>query len=157
MATSACQEEQKNIASGQEWYSFTTVEGFVKKHFYFYIQPAEQGFVALWNIIRQMDSHCEFKETVSVYQVARLLSKLWRTLLNSLWTLLWSNGFKRVNVKLLPSVLTKYSLWKTYEGICASQGHISVGYSKFCDLWNQLCPFVLIMRPATDLCWTCHN
>ena len=66
-------------------------------------------------------------------------------------------GFKRVNVKLLPSVLTKYSLWKTYEGICASQGHISVGYSKFCDLWNQLCPFVLIMRPATDLCWTCQK
>ena len=66
-------------------------------------------------------------------------------------------GFKRVDVKLLPSVLTKYSLWKTYEGICASQGHISVGYSKFCDLWNQLCPFVLIMRPATDLCWTCQK
>ena len=33
-------------------------------------------------------------------------------------------GFKRVDVKL---VLTKYNLWKTYEGICASQGHISVG------------------------------
>ena len=66
-------------------------------------------------------------------------------------------GFKRVDVKLLPSVLTKYSLWKTHGGICASQGHISVGYSKFCDLWNQLCPFVLIMRPATDLCWTCQK
>ena len=66
-------------------------------------------------------------------------------------------GFKRVDVKLLPSVLTKYSLWKTYEGICASQGHTSVGYSKFCDLWNQLCPFVLIMCPATDLCWTCQK
>lgn len=66
-------------------------------------------------------------------------------------------GFKRVDVKLLPSVLTKHSLWKTYVQICASQGQISVGYSKFCDLWNQLCPFVLIMRPATDLCWTCQK
>ena len=66
-------------------------------------------------------------------------------------------GFKRVDVKLLPSVLTKYSLWKTHAGICASQCHTSVGYSKFCDLWNQLCPFVLIMCPAMDLCWTCQK
>lgn len=36
-------------------------------------------------------------------------------------------------------------------------GKVSVGYSKFCDLWNQLCPFMLIMRPATDLCWTCQK
>ena len=36
-------------------------------------------------------------------------------------------------------------------------GQVLVGYSKFCDLWNQLCPFILIMRPATDLCWTCHR
>ena len=34
---------------------------------------------------------------------------------------------------------------------------MSVGYSKFCDLWNQLCPFVVIMCPATDLCWTCQK
>ena len=27
----------------------------------------------------------------------------------------------------------------------------------FCDLWSQLFPFVLIMRPATDLCWTCQK
>ena len=66
-------------------------------------------------------------------------------------------GFKRVDVKLLPSVLTKHSLWKTYSEICADNGQTSVGYSKFCDLWNQLCPFVVIMRPATDLCWTCQK
>lgn len=38
-----------------------------------------------------------------------------------------------------------------------SMGQVSVGYLKFCDLWNQLCPFILIMRPATDLCWTCQK
>ena len=63
-------------------------------------------------------------------------------------------GFKRIDVKLLPSNLTKHSLWKKYVDICASTGQVSVGYSKFCDLWNQLCLFILIMRPATDLCWT---
>lgn len=66
-------------------------------------------------------------------------------------------GFKRVDVKLLSSVLTKHGLWKMYTEISSSQGQLSVGYSKFCDLWNQLCPFIVIMRPATDLCWTCQK
>ena len=66
-------------------------------------------------------------------------------------------GFKRIDVKLLPSNLTKHSLWKKYVDICASTGQVSVGYSTFCDLWNQLCRFILIMRPATDLCWTCQK
>ena len=54
-------------------------------------------------------------------------------------------GFKRIDVKLLPSNLTKHGLWKQYADICTSMGQVSVGYSKFCDLWNQLCPFILIM------------
>ena len=66
-------------------------------------------------------------------------------------------GFKRIDVKLLPSNLTKHALWQRYADICTSTGQVSVGYSKFCDLWNQLCPFILIMRPATDLCWTCQK
>ena len=66
-------------------------------------------------------------------------------------------GFKRTDIHLLPSVLTKQSLWKTYTEISASQGQLHIDYSKFCDIWNQLCPFVLIMRPATDLCWTCQK
>ena len=44
-----------------------------------------------------------------------------------------------------------------YTEISSSQGQLSVSYSKFCDLWNQLCPFIVIMRPATDLCWTCQK
>ena len=60
-------------------------------------------------------------------------------------------------MRLLPSVLTKHGLWKTYSEISTSQSQNHVGYSKFCDLWSQLCPFVLIMRPATDLCWTQKN
>ena len=66
-------------------------------------------------------------------------------------------GFKRIDVKLLPSNLTKHGLWKRYDATCSSMGQVSVGYSKFCDLWNQLCPFILIMQPATDLCWTCQK
>ena len=66
-------------------------------------------------------------------------------------------GFKRIDVKLLPSYLTKHGLWRTYTNICVGTGKPSMGYSKFCDLWNQLCPFIVILRPATDLCWTCQK
>ena len=66
-------------------------------------------------------------------------------------------GFKRTDIRLLPSALTKHRLWMNYTGICTSQGQQSVGYSKFCDLWTQVCPFILIMCPATDLCWTCQK
>ena len=65
-------------------------------------------------------------------------------------------GLKRTDVKLLPSTL-KHSLWKTYQDLCNNDCRISVGYSKFCDLWNQLCPFIIIMQPAADLCWTCQK
>ena len=55
-------------------------------------------------------------------------------------------GFKRIDVKLLPSSMTKSRLWKSYQGACAAVGHESVGYSKFCDLWTQLCPFIVIIN-----------
>ena len=42
-------------------------------------------------------------------------------------------GFKRTDIRLLPSAHTKHGLWK------------------------QLCPLILIMHPATDLCWTCQK
>ena len=54
-------------------------------------------------------------------------------------------GFKRIDLKLLLSNLTKHGLWRRYADICTSMGQVSVGYSKFCDLWNQLCPFILII------------
>ena len=44
-----------------------------------------------------------------------------------------------------------------YHYASTAAGHVAVGYSKFCDLWKQLCPFIVIMRPASDLCWTCQK
>ena len=66
-------------------------------------------------------------------------------------------GFKRIDVKLLPSSLTKCKLWKMYHDASTAAGHVAIGYSKFCDLRKQLCPFPVIMRPASDLCWTCQK
>ena len=66
-------------------------------------------------------------------------------------------GFKPIDVTLLPSNRTKQGLWKQHAEICSSMGQVSVGYSKFCDLWNQLCPFILIKPAATDLGWRCQK
>lgn len=66
-------------------------------------------------------------------------------------------GFKRMDVKLLRSSLTKHKMWKIYQDACITASQVAVGYSKFCGLWRQLCPFIVIMRPASDLCWTCQK
>ena len=54
-------------------------------------------------------------------------------------------GFKRTDVHLLPSALTKHRLWMTYTGICTSQGQQSVGYSKFCCVF-LIRKFILITK-----------
>ena len=68
-------------------------------------------------------------------------------------------GFKRTDVRLLPSNMSKASVWRSYRTALKDKADIKpVGYSKFVDLWNQLTPHVLIMRPMSDLCFTCqHN
>ena len=66
-------------------------------------------------------------------------------------------GFKRMDVRLLPSCLTKTKIWTTYQAASSVEGKPAVGYSKFCELWNQLCPFIVIMKPASDLCCTCQK
>lgn len=66
-------------------------------------------------------------------------------------------GYHRSDVKLLPSTMTKHSVWEMYVAACVAGNKVSVGYSKFVDLWNQLVPYIVIMRPATDLCWTCQK
>ena len=66
-------------------------------------------------------------------------------------------GFKRIDVKLLLSSLTKCKLWKMYQDASVAAGHVAVGYSKFWDLWNQLCPFIVVIRLPSDLCWTCQK
>ena len=54
--------------------------------------------------------------------------------------------YKRIYMKLLPRCLTKYKLWKNYQHASTAAGQVAVGYSKFCDLWRQLCLFNVIMR-----------
>ncbi|KAK2562754.1 hypothetical protein P5673_014472 [Acropora cervicornis] len=67
-------------------------------------------------------------------------------------------GFKRTDVRLLPSQMSKASVWRVYSTAMEAQSKWPVGYSKSVDLWNQLIPHIVIMRPMSDLWFTCqHN
>jgi len=64
-------------------------------------------------------------------------------------------GFKRDDVKVLPSCETKASVWRYYKA-ASMQGERIVRYSTFRKLWNQLLPYIIICKPMSDLCWTCQ-
>ena len=64
-------------------------------------------------------------------------------------------GFKRDDVKVLPSCETKASIWRYYKA-ASVEGERVVGYSTFRKLWNHLLPYVIICKPMSDLCWTCQ-
>ncbi|XP_011662879.2 uncharacterized protein LOC105437692 [Strongylocentrotus purpuratus] len=64
-------------------------------------------------------------------------------------------GFKSADVKLLPSYVTKAHLWRIYRD--AAPEHGPVAESTFRKLWSDLLSYVVVAKPATDLCWTCQQ
>ena len=66
-------------------------------------------------------------------------------------------GFKRSDIKVLPSTQTKSSVFRLYEQSAQSADLQAVGRSTFLQLWNDLVPYVVICRPMTDLCHTCQK
>ena len=67
-------------------------------------------------------------------------------------------GYKRDDLQLLPSAVTKREVWELYHrAASSSDGSRAVCYSLFCRLWKQLTPQVVVSKPMTDLCWTCQK
>ncbi|XP_076449423.1 uncharacterized protein LOC143285915 [Babylonia areolata] len=66
-------------------------------------------------------------------------------------------GFKRDDIQLLPSAETKSGIFRLYRASCQNAGHRHVSASTFRKLWLQLCPFIVVTRPLTDLCWRCQQ
>lgn len=66
-------------------------------------------------------------------------------------------GFKKDDIKLLPSSHTKVRVYEAYKMSLATTDHRVVGHSSFYLLWKQLTPFVVTAKPMTDLCWTCQK
>ena len=67
-------------------------------------------------------------------------------------------GFKRTDIKLLPSWESKASVHRLYEqSACDSADQNVVSYSKFVELWSTLRPKIRNTKPMTDLYCTCQN
>ena len=63
-------------------------------------------------------------------------------------------GFMNFNIRLLPSSTTKKDVHKLYIEAAAGR---EICYVTFARVWKSLLPYILISKPATDLCWTCQN
>ena len=66
-------------------------------------------------------------------------------------------GYKDTDVKLLPSSTTKNSIWKQYLQAAANSSMRALAYPTFTQLWRQLLPHILVMKPMSDLCWVCQQ
>lgn len=66
-------------------------------------------------------------------------------------------GFKRFDIKLLPSIYTKISVFRLYKSAMDEQGDRAVKISSFRQLWRTLVPYIVRTRPLTDLCWECQR
>ena len=59
----------------------------------------------------------------------------------------------RDKVTLLPSDISKMFVYRKYKEAAATP----VGKSKFLSLWDELTPHVAVMKPSSDLCFTCQQ
>ena len=66
-------------------------------------------------------------------------------------------GYKDSDVKLLPSSTTKHAIWELYLQAAATSLMRAVAYSTFTQLWRQVLPNIVVMKPMSDLCWLCQQ
>jgi len=67
------------------------------------------------------------------------------------------HGFKRDDIKLLPSSHTSAHVYKEYKVTVEKNGNRVAGKSSFRRYWRELLPFIVTSKPMTDLCWTCQR
>ena len=67
-------------------------------------------------------------------------------------------GYSRDDIKLLPSSMSKHDIWKEYFQAAQQDPEVhAVAYTTFRCLWRKLLPFILPMKPMTDLCAACQK
>ncbi|CAM4735586.1 unnamed protein product [Leuciscus chuanchicus] len=66
-------------------------------------------------------------------------------------------GFWRSDLKLLPTNCTKAMVYSDYCVAVAATNRRVVSVVTFRRIWREVAPFIVTMRPATDLCWTCQK
>ena len=66
-------------------------------------------------------------------------------------------GYSRTDLKLLPSSTSKRKIWDMYVAAAQNSDVRSVAWTTFLKIWRSQLPQVLLMKPATDLCWQCQQ
>ena len=66
-------------------------------------------------------------------------------------------GYKRDDIKLLPSSTTKRSVWMLYQDSALSCSYRAIAYTTFCKVWRNFLADVVVCKPMTDLCATCQK
>lgn len=66
-------------------------------------------------------------------------------------------GYKRDDLKLLPSSISKAQIHRLYSASCATEGLRVISENTFYRLWKQYVPYILPMKPMSDLCLTCQQ
>ena len=66
-------------------------------------------------------------------------------------------GYKRIEVQLLPTHMTKRGIWNDYihtNGL--SSRHIA-RYMSFINIWKKFAPHIIITKPTSVICWVCQR
>ncbi len=66
-------------------------------------------------------------------------------------------GYSRTDIKLLPSSTSKRRIWNIYKETAEQAETHVIAYSTFCRLWKTQLPYIVLMKPMTDLCWKCQQ
>ena len=66
-------------------------------------------------------------------------------------------SYRDQSIILLSSAETKLNVYRFYKECCRQTGFASVASSTFYDLWEELLPWIVFAKPATDMCWRCQS
>jgi len=66
-------------------------------------------------------------------------------------------NYREFTVMLLPSDTTKEQVHRLYLEAAEQSNCKKVSYSKFTQLWADLCPHISVMKPSSDLCPLCQK
>lgn len=58
---------------------------------------------------------------------------------------------------LLPSDQNKYDIHQLYCNAAEQKGYRKIASSTFLKIWKEQCPYLAVMKPATDLCVQCQR
>lgn len=58
---------------------------------------------------------------------------------------------------LLPSDMSKRSVYRLYVKACSDDSKPHISWAKFHSLWSELVPDISTIKPATDLCFKCQQ